>query len=337
MTDKPTTSSTAASDDAVPTIATSSTPDPFAPRPVTPLRQRMIEDMAARMLNAATQRGYVRGCKRFAAFLKRSPETATVEDVRLFQLHLVDAGASICTRNQTMVGLGFLFRVTLRRPDLADAVYYLREPRKVPLVMSPVEVRCLLAAARTIKARLALSLAYGCGLRAGEVVRIKVCDVDSAQMIIRIVQAKGRKDRHVMLSPDTLALMRAYWPERSTRFDDGVAPDQRWLFPGYFRHRPMTPRQLNRLFHEAADAACIKKGVTLHTLRHSCATHLLERGLDIRLIQALLGHEKLDTTAHYTRVATGTIAAIESPLDQLTKTKPRRKRKPKSGTDEQGE
>ena len=121
MTDKPTTSSTAASDDAVPTIATSSTPDPFAPRPVTPLRQRMIEDMAARMLNAATQRGYVRGCKRFAAFLKRSPETATVEDVRLFQLHLVDAGASICTRNQTMVGLGFLFRVTLRRPDLAES------------------------------------------------------------------------------------------------------------------------------------------------------------------------------------------------------------------------
>jgi integrase/recombinase XerD len=335
MTDKPTTTGTTASDDT--TTLSSGTSDAFAPRPVTPLRQRMIEDMQARMLNVATQRGYIRGCKRFAAFLKRSPETATAEDVRRFQLQLVDDGTSITTRNQTMVGVGFLFRVTLRRPDLADAIYYLREPRKVPLVMSPVEVRCLLAAATTIKARLALSLAYGCGLRAGEVVRIRVCDVDSQQMIIRIVQAKGRKDRHVMLSPDMLALMRAYWPERPTRFDDGVPTDQRWLFPGYHPERPMTPRQLNRLFHEAADAACIKKGVTLHTLRHSCATHLLERGLDIRLIQALLGHEKLDTTAHYTRIATGTIAAIESPLDQLTRTKPRRKRRPKPDTDTSGE
>ena len=299
---------------------------------VNALRQRMIEDMQARLLNPATQRGYIRGCKRFAAFLKRTPDTATPEDVRRFQLHLVEAGTSICTRNQTMVGVGFLFRVTLRRTDLADEIYYVREPRTVPLVMSPVEVRCLLAAATTLKARLLLSLCYGCGLRAGEVVRLKVCDIDSTQRIIRIVQAKGRKDRHVMLSPDMLALLRQYWPTRPTRSDDGVAPDQRWLFPGYYPERPITTRQLNRLFHEAAAAACIKKGVTLHTLRHSCATHLLERGLDIRLIQALLGHEKLDTTAHYTRVATGTIAAIESPLDQLAKPERRRKRKPKPDT-----
>lgn len=331
MTDAATKATSVPTDDTA--SAPSSTSD--APAPITPLRQRMIEDMSARLLNVATQRGYIRGCKRFAAFLKRSPETATTEDVRRFQLQLIEEGASICTRNQTMVGLGFLFRVTLRRPDLADAIYYLREPKKVPLVMSPVEVRCLLAAATSIKARLALSLAYGCGLRAGEVVRLRVCDIDSAQMIIRVVQAKGRKDRHVMLSPDMLTLMREYWPTRSTRFDAHYAPDQRWLFPGYFRHHPMTPRQLNRLFHEAADAACIKKGVTLHTLRHSCATHLLERGLDIRLIQALLGHEKLDTTAHYTRVATGRIAAIESPLDQLTK--PRRKRRSKPDTDTSGE
>jgi integrase/recombinase XerD len=239
---------------------------------VSPLRQRMIEDMQARLLNPATQRGYIRGCKRFTAFLKRSPETATVEDVRLFQLHLVDAGTSICTRNQTMVGLGFLFRVTLSRPDLADAIYYLREPRIVPLVMSPEEVRHLLAATKTLKTRLLLSLCYGCGLRAGEVVRLKVCDIDTAQMIIRIVQSKGRKDRHVMLSPKMLALLRKYWPTRSTRrttcFDGGIAPDQRWLFPGYYPQRPITTRQLNRLFHETATAANIKKGVTLHTLRH---------------------------------------------------------------------
>jgi integrase/recombinase XerD len=302
---------------------------------ISALRQRMLEDMAARLLKPGTQRGYIRGCKRFAAFLKRSPDTATAEDLRRFQLHLVEAGTSICTRNQLMVGVGFLFRVTLRRPDLADEVYYLREPRKVPLVMSPVEVRCLLAAATTLKARVMLSLAYGCGLRAGEVVRLKVCDIDSAQMIIRIVQGKGRKDRHVMLSPNMLALLREYWPERPSRFDEGIAPDQRWLFPSYDPERPLSTRQLNRFFREAAEAACIKKGVTLHTLRHSCATHLLERGLDIRLIQALLGHEKLDTTAHYTRVATGTIAAIESPLDQLPtdsskRADRRRKRKPKS-------
>jgi len=306
-----------------------------APRASAPsLRQRMIEDMTARLLKPGTQRGYIRGCKRFAAFLRRPLDTATADDVRRFQHHLVEVGTSICTRNQTMVGIGFLLRITLRRPDLADEIYHLREPHRVPLVMSADEVRRLIEAAATLKARVMLSLCYGCGLRAGEVVRLRVCDIDSAQMIIRIVQAKGRKDRHVMLSPDTLALLRRYWPTRSTRCDDGVARDQRWLFPSWDPDRPLTTRQLNRFFHEAAAAAGIKTGVTLHTLRHSFATHLLERGLDIRLIQALLGHSKLDTTAHYTRVATGTIAAIESPLDDLAKAERRRKRKAKRKPDE---
>jgi len=154
-------------------------------------------------------------------------------------------------------------------------------------------------------------------LRAGEVVRLRVGDVDSAQNIIRIVQAKGRKDRHVMLSPETLDLLRQWWKVRPTRYDAGVPQEQRWLFPGRKPGKPMTTRQLNRLFHETADAAGIKKAVTLHALRHSFATHLLERGTDIRIIQTLLGHEKLDTTARYTRVATGMISAIESPLDLL--------------------
>ena len=167
-----------------------------------------------------------------------------------------------------------------------------------------------------------LSLSYGCGLRAGEVVRLKVKHIDSAQRIIRIEQSKGRKDRNVMLSPETLDLLRQWWKARRG-FDVGTPLQERWLFPGRKPGKPMTTRQLSRLFHEAADEAGIRKGVTLHALRHSFATHLLERGTDIRIIQALLGHDKLDTTARYTRVATGMIAGIESPLDLLSQ--PRKK------------
>jgi integrase/recombinase XerD len=291
---------------------------------VSQLRQRMIEDMNSRKLCAGTQRGHIRSCKRFAAFLKRSPDTATLEDIRRFQLHLAEAGVSICNRNRIMTGLRFLFRVTLRRLDLAAEIYHIREPQKIPLVMSPDETKRLLAVASSLKARILLSLGYGCGLRAGEVVRLKVKHIDSAQKIIRIEHSKGRKDRNVMLSAETLDLLRQWWKARPSRYDAGTPVQERWLFPGR-RGKPMTTRQLNRLFHEAADAAGIRKGVTLHALRHSFATHLLERGTDIRIIQALLGHDKLDTTARYTRVATGTIAAIESPLDLLSQ--PRKKPK----------
>jgi integrase/recombinase XerD len=296
---------------------------------VSPLRQRMIEDMNARKLCAGTQRGHIRSCKRFAAFVKRSPDTATAEDIRLFQLHLAETGVSICNRNRIMTGLRFLFRVTLRRLDLAAEIYHLREPQKIPLVMSQDETRRLLAVAGSLKARLLLSLGYGCGLRAGEVVQLKVKHIDSAQKIIRIEQSKGRKDRNVMLSSETLDLLRQWWKARPSWHDAGTPREERWLFPSRRRGKPMTTRQLNRLFHEAADAAGIRKGVTLHALRHSFATHLLERGTDIRFIQALLGHDKLDTTARYTRVATGMIAAIESPLDLLSqpRQKPRKSRK----------
>ena len=181
---------------------------------ISPLRQRMIEDMNARKLCAATQTGHIRSCKRFAAFLKRSPDTATLEDIRLFQLHLAETGVSICNRNRIMTGLRFLFRVTLRRLDLAAEIYHIREPQKIPLVMSPDETRRLLAVARSLKARVLLSLSYGCGLRAGEVVRLKVKHIDSAQKIIRIEQSKGRKDRNVMLSAETLDLLRQWWKVR---------------------------------------------------------------------------------------------------------------------------
>ena len=193
---------------------------------------------------------------------------------------------------------------------------------KLLLVLRPDETKRA-GDGETIKVRVVLSLGYGCGLRAGEVVRLQVKHIDSAQGIIRIEQAKGRKDRNVMLSPEVLALLRQWWTARTTRYDAGVAPEERWLFPGRKPGRPMTTRQLNRLFHETADAAGIRKAVTLHSLRHSFATHLLERGTDIRVIQALLGHAKLDATARYTRVATGMISAVESPLDLLTE--PRRK------------
>jgi integrase/recombinase XerD len=296
---------------------------------VSPLRQRMIEDMNARKLCAETQRGHIHSCRRFAGFLKRSPDTATAEDIRRFQLHLSETGVSICNRNRIMTGLRFLLRVTLRRLDLAAEIYHIREPQKIPLVMSQDETRRLLAVASSLKARTLLSLGYGCGLRAGEVVRLKVQHIDRAQNIIRVEQSKGRKDRNVMLSAETLDLLRQWWKVRPSRHDAGTPLEERWLFPGVKRGKTMSTRQLNRLFHEAADAAGIKKGVTLHALRHSFATHLLEHGTDIRKIQALLGHDKLDTTARYTRVATGMIAGIESPLDLLSqpRKKPRKSRK----------
>lgn len=290
---------------------------------ISPLRQRMIEDMNARKLGAHSQRSHISSCKHFAGFLKRSPDTATPDDVRRFQLHLAETGMSICNRNRIMTGVKFLFRVTLRRLDLAAEIYHLREPQKIPQVMSADETRRLLAVATNLKARVLLSLGYGCGLRAGEVVRLKVKHIDPAQKIIRIEQSKGRKDRNVMLSPETLDLLRQWWKARPSRNEAGTPMEERWLFPGNRRGKPMTTRQLSRLFHEAADAAGIKKAVTLHALRHSFATHLLERGTDIRIIQALLGHDKLDTTARYTRVATGIIAGIESPLDLLSQPRKR--------------
>ena len=295
---------------------------------VSPLRQRMIEDMNARKLGAHSQRSHIQSCKRFAAFLKRSPDTATPDDMRRFQLHLIESGVSIGNRNRIMTGVKFLVRVTLRRLDLAAEIYHLREPQKIPQVMSPDETRRLLAVATSLKARVMLSLGYGCGLRASEVVRLKVKHIDSAQKIIRIEQSKGRKDRNVMLSPEMIDLLRQWWKVRRG-YDAPTTPlQERWLFPGSKPGQPMSTRQLNRLFHEAADGAGIRKRVCLHTLRHSFATHLLERGADIRIIQALLGHDKLDTTARYTRVATGMIARIESPLDLLSQSRKKPKKNP---------
>jgi integrase/recombinase XerD len=294
---------------------------------VSPLRQRMIEDMAARKLNRHTQRSHTRSCKRFAAWLKRSPDTATPDEVRLFQLYLVESGISICNRNRIMTGVRFLFRVTLRRHDLAAEVWHIKEPERLPPVLSPEEVKRVLTMATSLKARAMLTLAYGCGLRASEVVRLRAGDIDSEQMIIRIVQSKGRKDRHVMLPAEVLGLLRQWWKARPTAYNAAGTPEQRWLFPGRSDHQPLTTRQFSRLFKEAVQAAGLRKTVSLHSLRHSFATHLLERGTDIRLIQAVLGHDKLETTARYSRVAIGMIAKIKSPLDALSTPHRRRARR----------
>jgi site-specific recombinase XerD len=299
----------------------------MAAKTTSKLRQRMIEDMEARRLSAATQRFHINSCKRFAAYLGRSPATATPDDVRRFQHHLIDEGLSTISRNRIMTGVKFLVRVTLRRLDLAGEIYHLREPQKIPQVLSRDEVKRLLLMAGSLKNRALLSLAYGCGLRAGEVVRLRAGDIDSAQGIIRIVQGKGGKDRNVMLPPLLLDLLRQWWKERPTRDDAGVPAAERWLFPGLKPGRPLTTRQFSRIFHLGAEAAGIVRPVTLHSLRHSFATHLLERGTDIRRIQALLGHAKLDSTARYASVATGLIARIDSPLDGLTGKRRKRKRK----------
>jgi site-specific recombinase XerD len=272
---------------------------------MSPLRRRMIEDMTIRKFAPKTQHDYLQRVKNFAAFLGRSPDTASVEDVRRYQLHLATSGVGVPTLNQSVATLRFFFRVTLRRHDILEHTHFIREPRKLPVVLSPEEVARLLDAAPGLKYKAALSVAYGAGLRAAEVVSLKIGDIDSKRMVIRVEQGKGRKDRYVMLSPYLLELLRAWWK---------AARPQGWLFPGRDRVQPMTTRQLNRACHASAQLAEINKRVSLHTLRHSFATHLLEQNIDVRVIQVLLGHAKLDTTALYTRVATKTISEVMSPL-----------------------
>jgi integrase/recombinase XerD len=277
-------------------------------KPISPLRQRMIEDMTVRNFVEKTRNDYVHHVRAFAAFLKRSPDTATPEDLRRFQLHQTQTGMHPPSINSAVSALRFFFTVTLDRPDMARHVTFVREPRKIPAVLSSAEVVHLLEAAPGPKYKAAMGVAYGAGLRVSEVVSLKVSDVDSKRMLLKVEQGKGRKDRLAMLSPQLLGLLRDWYR---------IARPRVWLFPGQDPTNHLTPRQLNRAVHVAAHMAGIRKRVTPHTLRHSFATHLLEQNVDIRVIQTLLGHAKLDTTALYTRVATNTIRAVTSPLDRL--------------------
>jgi integrase/recombinase XerD len=286
---------------------------------ISPLRQRMIEDMTVRNFAWDTQRNYIRAVKNLTIFLGRSPDTATAEDLRLFQLHLTSTGVRPPTINGTVTALRFFFSVTVDQVDVTKPLTFVAEPRKIPIVLSPEEVARFLEAAPGAKYKAALSAAYGAGLRVSEVASLKVSDIDSTRMLLRIEQGKGRKDRLAMLSPQLLELLRDWWR---------IARPRVWLFPGQNPINHLTTRQLNRAVHAAAHMAEITKRVTPHTLRHSFATHLLEQNIDIRVIQVLLGHAKLDTTALYTRVATNTIRTVMSPLDRLTPLRSKRAEPP---------
>jgi len=285
---------------------------------ISPLRRRMIEDMTVRNFAPKTQHDYIRAVTNLTRFLGRSPGTATAEDLRRFQLHLTGNRVGAPTINFTVTVLRFFFTMTLDRADAIKHLTFVPEPRKIPVVLSLEEVARLLEAAPGPKYKAALAAAYGAGLRVSEVATLKVSDIDSERMMLRIEQGKGHKDRHAMLAPQLLELLRDWWR---------IARPQVWLFPGQNPVNPMTTRQINRACHAAADMARITKRVSPHTLRHSFATHLLEQNTDIRVIQVLLGHAKLETTALYTRIATNTIRAVMSPLERLS-LKPKKDKPP---------
>src|SRR5258706_3077158 len=284
------------------------------PAPVSPLRQRLIDDMDMRSFSQETQRDYIRDVGRFATFLGRPPDTATADDLRRFQVEQQEAGVPVPTMNSIVSALRFFFNHTVDRPDLARKLVRVAHARKLPVVLSREEVASLLDATTCLKHQAALAVAYGAGLRVAEVSALKVRDVDSERMLLRVEGGKGGRSRNAMLSADLLALLRQWW---KLGRQQGVMHVKGWLFPGQHYLKPLSTRQLYRIVVEAAQAAGIAKRVGMHTLRHSFATHLLEDGVDIRIIQVLLGHAKLNTTAFYTRVATRTMRAVTSPFDKL--------------------
>jgi len=279
-------------------------------KPISDLRRRLLQDMTNRNFGAKTQYDYIRHIETFAKFLGRAPDTATGDDLRRFQAGQIAQGAQPPKMNTQASALRFFFGITCGRADLAHQIARMHYPRKLPRVLSPEDVARLLEAAPGpgLKYKAALSVAYGAGLRGGEIAMLRVGDIDSQRMLIRVEMGKGRKDRHAMLSPVLLELLRAWWLQ---------CRSQGWLFPGRDPLLPITVRQLNRACHMAADAAGLGFWVSPHTLRHSFATHLLESRIDVRVIQVLLGHAKLDTTARYTQVATNLLRSVESPLDRL--------------------
>ena len=275
---------------------------------LSPLRRRMIEDMTIRNLSPATQRSYVHAVAKFSRYFGRSPDRLDLEDVRAFQVHLVANGISWPALNQTVCALRFFYGVTLGHADIPERIVYARAPRTLPVVLSADEVVRFLEAVPSLKARAALTTAYAAGLRASEAASLKVGNIDSSRMVIHVEQGKGGRDRYVMLSAQLLGILRSYWR---------LARPVRWLFPGRDLEHPIHPVVLHAACHSACAASGLGKRVTVHTLRHSFATHLLESGTDIRIIQALLGHRNVNTTARYAQVATSTIGGTPSPLDRL--------------------
>jgi integrase/recombinase XerD len=277
-------------------------------QPMTPLRRRMIDDMKIRNLSAGTQRIYVRSVANFSAFHGRSPDELSYEDVRDYQLHLVARGLKATTICQILSALRFFYGTTLGKPDAAQQIALPRRADPLPAILSQQEVALLLRSVSNFKMRTLFTVIYAAGLRVSEVVALTVGDIDSERMTIRIREGKGRRDRYVMLSPLLLPILRTYW--RRTR-------PPHWLFPGPDPSRPLTTRSVQRACRHAVRVAGLDGSVTVHTLRHSFATHLLEQGVDIRVIQGLLGHRNIVSTTRYARVALNVIGKIRSPLEHL--------------------
>ena len=276
---------------------------------MSPLRRRMIEDMTIRNLSPATQRSYIYAVAKFSRHFRCSPDRLGVEHVRAYQVHLAAQQRSWAHINQVSCALRFFYSVTLGRREALERIVSAREPSKLPVVLSADEIVQFLEAVRGLRNRAALTAAYGAGLRVAEVARLTVTDIDSARMVIRIEHGKGGKDRYVMLSAQLLQILRAYWR---------ISRPGRWLFPGRGLARPVNVATLQAACRRATREARLSKPVTVHTLRHSFATHLLEAGTDIRIIQVLLGHAHVSTTARYAQVATSVVAATTSPLDRLS-------------------
>jgi site-specific recombinase XerD len=279
---------------------------------VSPLRQRMIEAMTARRLAEKTQAAHIRAVMRLAKFLGRSPDTVSGDELRRFQAHLVSAGMPPSMINATINGVRFFLDETLDRPELTRRLRPVRLEHRIPVILSPEEVARLIDAAPGLKYKTALSVAYGAGLRAGEVLGLRTTDIDSQRMVLRVEQGKGHKDRNAMLPPLLLERLRIWWRYAKRR---GQVLDGGWVFPGRDPLTALGHRQLNRAVHAAATIAGIDKPVSMHTLRHCFATHLLEQKVDVRVIQVLLGHKKLSTTATYTQVATGVLQRVVSPIE----------------------
>ena len=276
---------------------------------ISPLRRRMIEDMTVRNLAPATQQSYLYAVAKFSRHFGCSPARLGLEHVRAYQVHLAAQKRSWSHINQASCALRFFYGVTLGRSEVLAGIVSAREPQKLPVVLSADEIVQFLEAVPGLRNRAALTTAYGAGLRVGEVSRLKVTDIDSGRKVIRIEQGKGGKDRYVMLSAQLLQILRAYWR---------LARPARWLFPGRELDHPVSVATLQEACRVATRAAELSKPVTVHTLRHSFATHLLEAGTDIRIIQVLLGHARLATTARYAQVATRMLAGTPSPLDRLS-------------------
>ena len=299
---------------------------------MTPLRQRMTEDMQLRNLAPETQRAYLHYMAGLARFYQVSPQDLSLEELREYQLYMInDRRYSAESVNHFVVSAKFLYNVTLEIPWPEDALPRARVPHRLPVVLSPVEMDEFFQHVCTIRYRAALMTAYGAGLRVSEVATLAVGDIDSKRMPIRVQQGKGKKDRYAMLSPRLLEVLRRWWRPQHPKGQNVARRPEDYLFPGFRKGGHINVDSLQTACREAARAAGIDKRVAVHTLRHSFAAHMLENGTDIRLIQVLLGHSRIDTTARYTAVSSSAIAKAISPLDQLgappnkqTKPRPRR-------------